>query len=147
MYHPDKYPVPENRVVGVTLWGALFLAIVFLLIGLSARQSHALRNDGAFIRVLAYIDANNVTKAQIMAASDASILAIMWPDTSGVKPATEHATSELVKRALKHVYRERLQAQRMLDIETHIEATMGIEVESVQSFGECEYLIRLGPDE
>ncbi len=54
MYHPDKYPVPENRVVGVTLWSALFLAIVFLLIG------------------------------QIMAASDALILAFMWPETDGV---------------------------------------------------------------
>lgn len=106
-----------------------------------------MRNNPAFLRVLAYIDANNVTKAQIMAASDAQILAIMFPDTGGVKPATEHATPELVKRALKWTFLQRKQAQRMEDIETHLESALGVEIESVRVIGEREYAVRLGPDE
>ena len=103
-----------------------------------------MRNNPAYLRVLAYIDTNNVTKAQIMAATAAQVRGIMWPDTDGVKPEGEHATPVLVRRALAHEYRERLESKTRQDVVDNVGAAIGRIIELVEAQGERRYLVTFG---
>lgn len=102
-----------------------------------------MRNNIAFQRILAYINENNITKAQIQAATDQQILNIMYPP-SGIKPVDNHATPELVKRCLWIEYQNRKEALRKQNIIDLLEANLGIDIESVEIQGNRQYLITLG---
>ena len=103
-----------------------------------------MRNNPAFLRVVDYITENNVTKAQIMAASDAQFESVMFPP-DGVRPEGDHTRVASVKAALAHIYRERKQAARVADIIARIEgAYPGVTVESQ---GDGKYLVTVGGDD
>ena len=101
-----------------------------------------MRNNPAFIRVVDYITTNSITKAQILAASDAQFEAVMFP---GGRPEGDYTRVASVKAALAHVYRERKQAARVADIIARIEgAYPGV---SVESQGDGKYLVTVGSDD
>ena len=103
-----------------------------------------MRNNPAFIRVVDYITTNNITKAQILAASDAQFLAVMFPP-DGVRPEADYTRVDSIKKALAHVYRERKQAARVADILSRIESEYpGVTVESL---GDGKYLVSVGSDD
>ena len=103
-----------------------------------------MRNNPAFLNVVNYITTNNITKTQIMAAADAQFLAVMFPP-DGIRPGGDYTSIASVKKALVHVYRERLQALRVQDvIDKLIAAYPSVTVESQ---GDGKYLVSVGDDD
>jgi hypothetical protein len=100
-----------------------------------------MRNNDVFLRVLAYIDTNNIPKAQIMAATDEQFLAVMFPP-DGERPADDFTHISAIKRALAHVYRERKQVARVDDLIARL--TSQYPQVSVVSQGSGQYLVTIG---
>jgi hypothetical protein len=103
-----------------------------------------MRNNPAFKRAEEYMTANNVPKEQVMGASDASLLVVMYPP-DGVRPDGDYTRVSAVKRALAHVYRERLQSERVSDIRSLI--LVSFPNATFASRGDGDYLVRLGDDD
>ena len=103
-----------------------------------------MRNNPAFQRVLKYVDAYQLTKAQIMAASDAQILRVMFPP-NGVRPKGDFTVLASVKKALAGVYRERLHEARVLAIIDKLVAAYPSII--VTAVGDDQYLVTIGDAE
>lgn len=101
-----------------------------------------MRNNLVYLRVLNYIEENNLTESQIKVATDQQILSVMYPDTNGVKPENENLTPQLILRALKHEYKERLTLSRKQELKTFLEEK-GITVISVEHQEDNKYLVEL----
>jgi len=103
-----------------------------------------LRNNPVFLRVLNYITDNNITKNQIMNATNQQFLNVMYPP-DGIRPEGDYTQIQSIKRALAHIYRERKQAARVADIISRIESEYpGVFVEFQ---GDGKYLVNVGGDD
>ena len=106
-----------------------------------------MRNNPAFIRVLEYVNANSVTLAQIRVVTDEQLLNVMWPNTNGVKPSSNHATPAMVRLCLREIYRERTQEARRQALYDNVAAAIGIAVVSVEALGDRRYVVELDGEE
>ena len=100
-----------------------------------------MRNNPVFLRVLKYVDNNNLSKAQIMAASDDQILRVMFPP-DGVRPKGDFTVLASVKKALRHVYRERLREARVAAIIKRLQVEYP--AVNVSAVGDGQYLVTIG---
>ena len=79
-----------------------------------------MKNNPVFLRVLNYITTNNITKTQIMNATDQQFLNVMYPP-DGIRSEGDYTQIQSIKTCLVHIYRERKQAARISDIISRIE--------------------------
>ena len=100
-----------------------------------------MRNNAAFLRLVDYIDANGISKAQILAASDERILEEMFPP-DGERPSDDHTTVPAALECLKHIYRERKQATRVQNFIDKLKADHPDIV--VAAVGDGQYLVTIG---
>ena len=102
-----------------------------------------MRNNPAFINVLNYIDANNITEDQIRSASDNQILNIMYPETNGNR-LDNHLIPSSVKKGLKHIYEDRYNETTKRNIKDKIEELIGKPIESIEILGNRKFTISIG---
>lgn len=100
-----------------------------------------MQNNPVFQRVLAYVDKNNVTRAQIEAATKSQIERVMWPP-DGVRPAGDNTRVESVLKALAHVYRARQREARVAAIIERLKAEYP--AVNVSAVGDGQYLVTIG---
>jgi len=91
--------------------------------------------------VLNYIDQNNVSRAQVEAATAKQILRVMFPP-DGVRPAGDNTEVASVLKALAHVYRERRREARVAAIIARLQAEYP--TLAVASVGDGQYLVTIG---
>ncbi len=103
-----------------------------------------MRNNAAFKRVLEYVAVNNVTKSEFGAMTAPELREIAWPP-NGVRPNGDHTALIGIRRAMAHVFRERLQSRRAARVLGSIVAEFPDA--SVKSSGLGEYRVRIGDDD